>query len=145
MVFVYEWKLRWLPSSKDNAHDNIIYKKPNTFQKLHNSRYVFIYTKPYTWRHGIFMKFLKLAFIYKKTWPFSLRDVFIYKNHDTSQKARQIALRFYIQNPDTLRYAVLLKFLNWRRGWDIFICKKRCTFRYVFYIYNLSYSTDTYL
>ena len=35
------------------------------FEKLDNSRYVFIYKNPYTWRYGIFMKFLKLAFIHK--------------------------------------------------------------------------------
>ena len=39
------------------------------------------------------MKFLKLAFIYKK----NVQDVFIYKNPDTSQKARQFGLSFYVQ------------------------------------------------
>ena len=43
-----------------------IYKKPDTFQKARNFRYVFRYKKPYTLRYGIFMKFLKLEFVYKK-------------------------------------------------------------------------------
>ena len=33
----------------------------------------------------------------QKVWHFALRDVFIYKNTDTSQKAGQFALHFYIQ------------------------------------------------
>ena len=71
-----------------NNCETFLYTKSHTlFIKLDNSGYVFIYKKPYTWRYGIFMKFLMLASIYKK--------------HDTSQKARQFALRFYIQKSGT--------------------------------------------
>ena len=55
MIFVYERKLRGLPSSKDNAH----------------------------------------AYIHKN--QKECRNVFIYKNPDTFQKARQFSLRFYKQ------------------------------------------------
>ena len=34
----------------------------------------------------------------QKSWQFSLRDVFIFKKLDSSEKAREFALRFYIQN-----------------------------------------------
>ena len=38
-----------------------------------------------------------------------LRDIFIYKTPDTSKKARQFALRFFIyKKPETLRYAIFL-------------------------------------
>ena len=53
----YEWKLRWLPSPKDNAHVYIhkkkkmrnvfIYKKPDTFQKARQSP-LRLYTKSHT-------------------------------------------------------------------------------------------------
>ena len=32
-------------------------KSQTLFKKLDNSRYVFIYKKPYTWRYGIFIEF----------------------------------------------------------------------------------------
>ena len=38
--------------------------------------------------------------------------IYIFKNPDTLQKARQFALRFIHIKQDTLRYAVFMKFLK---------------------------------
>ena len=61
-----------LPSSKDNAHvyihknqnncETFLYTKSKTiFKKLDNSRYVFIYKKPYTLRYGIFHEIFEVG------------------------------------------------------------------------------------
>ena len=47
------------------------------------------------------------VYIYKK--QRKLRNVFIYKNSDTLQKARQFALRFIYKKLDTLCYAIFPK------------------------------------
>ena len=94
-------------------------------QKAKKLRNVFIYKKSYTWRYGIFMKFLKLAFIFKK--HDTLRYVtFLYtKKLDTSQKARQFAIRFYIQKSGSFALRDFsLNFWNLRRGGDIYWLKK---------------------
>ena len=44
-----------------------------------------------------FFMIFKFDIYIQKAWHFSLRDVFMYKKPDTSQKARLFALRFYIQ------------------------------------------------
>ena len=49
---------------------------------------------------------------------------FICKKPDTSQKARQFALRFYIQNLDTLRCAIFHCIFHSGGGGGLFICKK---------------------
>ena len=46
-----------------------------------------------TLRHAIFHEILNLAFI-QKAWHFALRDVFIYKNPDTSQKENNLRYVF---------------------------------------------------
>ena len=87
------------------------------------------------------MKLLELTFLYiKKAWHFSLRDVFIYKNPDTSQKARQFALRFIYAKILTLcATQFFMEFFTLAEGeGDIFIkkkhfasdfyVKKQCTF-----------------
>ena len=52
---------------KQKKCQTFLYTKSQTlFKKLDNFRYVFQYKKQYTWRYGIFMKFLKFVFIYKK-------------------------------------------------------------------------------
>ena len=66
-------------------------------------------------------------YIYKK--QKKLRYVFIYKNPDTSQKARQFPLRFYIQK-DNLRYTIFMKILK-----SAFIYKKHDTLHYVTFLY----------
>ena len=53
----------------------------------------FIYKKQYTLRYAIFHENFEFG-------------IYIQKNHNTSQKARQFALRFIYKNPDTFRYAV---------------------------------------
>ena len=65
---------------------NVLYTKSQTlFKKLDNFRYSFRYKKPYTLRYGIFMKFLKLAFLYKK--HDTLRYVtFLYTKSQTLHK-----------------------------------------------------------
>ena len=52
--------------SKEKCETFLYTKSQTLLKKLDNSRYIFIYKKRYTWRYGIFMKFLELAFIYKK-------------------------------------------------------------------------------
>ena len=107
-VSVYEWKLQWLPSSKVNANlfiytksktncETFLYTKSQTlFKKLDNFCDVFRFKKPYTLRYGTFHEIFELGIYIQKAWHFALRDVFIYKKLDTSQKARQFAIRFYI-------------------------------------------------
>ena len=79
-TIVYEWELQWLPSSKDNARV-YIHKKQKHCE-------TFVYTKSQTLfkkldnRYGIFIKFLNLAFIYKKHDTFRY-VTFLYKKIDT--------------------------------------------------------------
>ena len=77
----------------------------------------FIYKKPDTLCYAIFQEFFEIGIYIQKARHFSLRDVFIYKNPDTSQKARQFALRFFIYiKPDTLRYAIFYGIFEIGRG-----------------------------
>ena len=93
------------------------------FKKLDNSRYVFIYKKRYTLRYGVFHEIFEVGIYIQKAWHFALRDVFIYKKLDTSQKARQLS--------GTLRYAIFYWIFEIGvGGGNIFICKKQCTLRY---------------
>ena len=46
----------------------------------------------------------------------ALRDVFISKKLDTSQKPRQFAIRFYIQKSGTLRYTIFYWIFETYRG-----------------------------
>ena len=87
-------------------------------KKLRN---VFIYKKPYTLRYGIFHEIFEAGIYLQKAWHFALRDVFIYKKLDTSQKARQFAIRFYIEKSGTLRYAILRWILEIGGGGGAFI------------------------
>ena len=76
------------------------------------------------------MKFLKFAFIYKK--------------HDTSQKARQFAIRFYIQKPGTLRYAIFHGIFEiCGGGGGIYSIKK--TMHYAGHFYNEKQCTLRYV
>ena len=70
--------------------------------------------------------------LYKKAWHFALCDVFIYKKSYTSQKARKCAIRFYIQKPGTLRYAIFYWIFEiCGGGWHLLI-KKQFTLRELF-------------
>ena len=152
---IYEWKLRWLPPWKDNAHvyihkkqknhETFLYKKSQTFlKKLDNCHYVFIYKKPYTWRYGIFMKFLKLAFIYKK--HDILRYVtFLYTKARHFAKSKKMfdtfsdtkiwhfcVTRFFIEFLKIAEGGGTFIFIKKQYTLrDIFILKKQCTLRYV--------------
>ena len=116
-VFAYEWKLQWLPSSKDNAYVYIHKKQINCktfsntknhtlFKKIDNSRYVFIYKKAIHLTLRDFRGIFEVGIYIQKLWHFALRDVFISKKLDTSQKARQFAIRFIYKNLALLRYAI---------------------------------------
>ena len=84
-----------------------IFTKTKTLRKKQdNFRSVFIYKKHDTLHCAIFYEIFEVEIYIKKGCHFALREVFIYKNQDTSQKARQFALHFYIQNLDILRYAI---------------------------------------
>ena len=123
MTAIIERQRARLYTQKAKKCQTFLYTKSQIlFKMLDNFRYGFIYKKPYTWRYGIFMKFLKLAFIYiQKAWQFALHDVYIYKKHDTSQKPRQFAIRFYIQKSGTFALRDFsLNFWNLRRGGDIY-------------------------
>ena len=88
MVFVYEWKLRWLPSSKDNAHVYI--------QKAKKIAKRFYIQKAIHLTLWDFHEIFEVGIYIQKAWHFALHDVFIYKKLNTSQKARQFAIRFYM-------------------------------------------------
>ena len=128
-------RARW-NTQKSKKCETFLYTKSQTlFKKLDNIRYVFIYKKPYTWRYGIFIKFLKLEFIYK--------------NHDTLRY-----VTFYIQKArhftksktiwDTFLYTKIrhfyvtrffIEFLKFSEG-GIFIEKKQCILRDIFILKN---------
>ena len=67
-------------------------------KKHDNSPHVFIYKKDDTLLCVTSYEIFEVVIYISKAWNVALRDVFIYKKPDTSQKARQFALRFYIQN-----------------------------------------------
>ena len=108
------------------------YIKRKTFCKnLDNFRYVFIYKNQDTLLYTIFHEIFGLGIYIQKAWDFVLRDVFICKKPETLQKARQFALRFYIQKSGHFALRDFsLNFWNWRRE-DIFICKKQFTLSYI--------------
>ena len=98
---------------------------------------------PYTLRYGIFHEIFEDGIYIQKVWHFSLRDVFISRKLDTSQKARQFAIRFYAKKSGTLRYAIFhwiceicrrgeafIHFKKMRFAWHFYI-EKRCTLCYV--------------
>ena len=141
IFFIYIWKLQWLPSAKENVHvfniykkqktlrNVFIYKKQTLFKNPDNFRYILIYKKSDTLLYAIFHEIFEVSIYIQKAWHFVLRDIFIYKNPDTSQKARQFAVRFYIQNRDTLRFVIYHWIFEIRGGGGIFISKKQCIFR----------------
>ena len=60
----------------------------------------------------------------QKAWHFPLGDVFMYKNQDTFQKARQFALRFYKQKLGNFALRNFsLNFWNLQKGADFFFWK----------------------
>ena len=102
----YIKKFRNFSKSKTISITFLYTKIQTLFKKLDNSRYVFKYKKPYTWRYGIFMKFLKLAFIFKK--HDTLRYVtFLYTKSKTLRKKQDNLLYVFIyKTPALLRYCL---------------------------------------
>ena len=88
----------FLYTQKAKICETFLYSKSQTlFKKLDNSRNVFIDKKRYTLRYGIFMKFLKFAFIFKK--HDTLRYVtYLYTKRQTLRKKQ-----------DNLRYVFIYK------------------------------------
>ena len=83
-----------------------IYKNPDTFQKARQFPFRFYIQKATHLTLRDFHEIFEVGICIQKAWHFALRDVFIYKNLDTSQKARQFAIRFIYKNPALLRYAI---------------------------------------
>ena len=95
-----DWTVHVLIYTKRKSSETFIntYKNPDTFQKSRQFSLRFYSKKsPTLYVTQVFMNCLKLAFIYiQKEWHFAFRDIFIYKKPDTSKKARQFALCFFI-------------------------------------------------
>ena len=99
-------------------------------------RYVFIHKKQDTLRYAIFMKILKLAFIYiQKEGHFALRDVFKNKKPDTSKKARQFASHFlYVKSLTLFVMQFFMEFLKLAEGGWHFYKQKTMQFALNFYL-----------
>ena len=117
LAFVYEWKLVRQPESKDNAHV-YIHKKQ---KKLRN---VFIYKKSYTWRYGIFMKFLKLAFIFKNHDTLCYVTFLFTKSLTLRKKQDNLRYVFIYKNPAVLLYAIFHWIFEISGGGGTYIRKK---------------------
>ena len=85
-----------------------------------------------------FMKFVEVGFYIQKALHFVLHKVFIYKEPDPSQKARQFALRFIYKNPDTLFYAIFIEFLELAEGVGHLYIQKIAHFALHFYMQNIA-------
>ena len=77
------------------------YKKPDTFQKSRQFPLRFYIQKAINLTLRDFHEIFEVGIYIQKVSHFALRDVFIYKKLDTSQKTRQFAIRFYIQTSGT--------------------------------------------
>ena len=96
----------FLYKQKAKNCETILYTKIQTlFKKLDNPRCVFVKKINTLYVMGFFMISLKLEFLYKIHYTFRY-VTFLYKNLDTCQKSRQFVIRFYIQKPGILRYAI---------------------------------------
>ena len=78
-----------------------------------------------------FMKFLKLAFIYKNHDTLCYVTFFDTKSQTLRKKQDTLRYFFIYKNPDTLRYGVFKKFLKLA-----FIYKKHDTLRYLTFLYT---------
>ena len=107
MIFVYEWKLQWLPSAKDKVH--VLY-----IQKAKQIAKQFIYTKKidtlkkqeicvmFYIQETKHFKACNLSWNYL-SWHLCTKSMTLcvtwrfIKKPDTSQEARQFELRFYMK------------------------------------------------
>ena len=82
---------------------NVLYKKKAyIFQKARQFPLCFYIQKAIHLTLRDFHEILEVGIYIQKALHFALRDVFIYKKVDTSQKARQFAIRSYIQKSGTV-------------------------------------------
>ena len=92
-AYLYIYTKRW------ELWNFFIYKKPETFQKVGQFALHFYIQKA---RHLTLCNFLwnfEIGICIQKSWHFALRDVFIYKNPETSQKNKTICFTFlYTEN-----------------------------------------------
>ena len=114
--------------SKKMFNVYIYTKRETIFKKQDNLHYVFIYKKPDTLRYAIFIKLLKLAFIYTKTIKLCVMLRFILKKKRHFEKTKTIWVTFiYIYKASHFALREFSwYFWNWRRrGGDV--KKKKCT------------------
>ena len=79
-----------------NLRNVFIYKKPDTFKKARQFTLRFYIQKARQFTLRNFQEIFEVDIYIQKASHFALRDVFIYKNPETSQKTRQFAFRFNI-------------------------------------------------
>ena len=131
MIFVYEWNLRWLPSSKDNAHAYIhkkqknivkrfIYKNPDTFQKARQFPLRFYIQKAIHLTLRDFHEISEVG-IYTKSMTLCVTWRFYIQKARHFAKSKTICDTFYIQKSGTFALRdFLLNFWNLRRGRGIY-------------------------
>ena len=130
-IFVYKWKLQWLPSEKYNVHvlickrskkncKTFYIQKSGHLAKSKTISVTFLYTKSNKCHvTQFFMSILKLNFIYKK--HYTLRYVaFLYKRSEPLRK-KQDNLRyvFIYKNWKSCVTWFLLNFWNWRHRLEL--------------------------
>ena len=101
-----------------------IYKNPDTLQRarqfplrfnIQKARHFTLHNFPWIFQVGIYIQ---------KAWHFALREVFIYKNPDTSQKRKKICVTFIYKKTWTLCVTqFFVEFWNWRRGGHFYMQK----------------------
>ena len=114
--------IRTVHKTPKKLRNVFIYKKPDTFQKARQFPLRFYIQKAIRLTLRDFHEIFEVGIYTQKAWNFALRDVFIYKKLDTSQKPRKIAIRPCIQKSGTLRYAIF--------HWIFEICGGGRTFIY---------------
>ena len=136
---------RFIYTKSQTKLRNVLYKKHDTLQKARQFPFRFNIQKARHFTLRNVYENVEGGIYIQEAWHFALHVVFIYKKLDTSKKARQFALRFYIKNPDTLHYAVFHWIFEIGGGGGgilfckkqytlrfICICKMQCTLRYIF-------------
>ena len=78
----------WIYSKSKKRQTYLNTKSQILSKKQDNYRHVFIHKKQDTLRYTIFHEIFELGIYIQKVSHFALRDVFIFKKLDTSQKAR---------------------------------------------------------
>ena len=118
MTAIIERQRARLYTQKAKKSRNVfLYKKPDTFQKARQFPLRFYIQKAIHLTLRDFHDIFEVGIYIQKAWHFELREVFIYKKLDTSQKAKQSAIRFYIQKSGTFALRNFsLNFWNLRRG-----------------------------